>query len=169
MYDQAPQKFSHLILVDGSNMGQGDPDEVFVSMKTFVDTPQYAELMIQFFKDMLSKVTDEKVVDRVMSNAARMPRGIGKKLAPNMAVWDAVKFYEILSRVTIPICLVQSTYLNPERKRISLKQGDNSPFIQYFEKHIDDLTINIIEGSGHFPMLEKADKVNDCINNFLTL
>jgi len=167
MYSQIPEKISHLILVDGSKMTEGDPKKVHAEMTAFVDTPQYGELMQQFFKDMLSDVTDEELKNRILKNAARMPRGIGKKLAPNMAVWDAVRFEQILQEITIPVSLIQSTYLSPARRRSPLKEGDTSPFIQWFEKAIPTLQVHIIHGTGHFPMLEKSKEVNQSITNFL--
>jgi len=167
VFNQAPHKISKLVLVDGSKIGEGDPEQAYKDMIDILENEDYVTNMKAMFKDMVSTLTKPHIADRIIKNAASMPKELGKGLAPNMMKWDAGKFDTIISKIDIPVLLIQSTYINPDRKRIMLNEGDSSPYIEKFASIVQNLQVKIISQSGHFPMIEKPDGVNAVINRFL--
>jgi len=167
VYNQVPRKISKLVLVDGSKIGEGDPDKAAEEMIKIMENADYANTMKAMFKDMVSTLTKPYIAERIIKNASSMSKELGTGLAPNMIKWDAGKFDTIISKINIPVLLIQSTYISPDRKRTMLKEGDSSPYIEKFTSIVENLQVNIISQSGHFPMMEKPDEVNAVIENFI--
>ena len=84
-----------------------------------------------------------------------------------MLAWNARCFVNILEILDIPVLILQSTLFDFEKDRQILKVGDTSPYLELMKDKVSDVTIRIISPSGHFPMMEKPDEVNESIKWFL--
>ena len=64
----------------------------------------------------------------IVERAARLPASVGAALFPRMARWDAENMERALAAVKIPLLVIQSTYLNAERRRVARsRNGETSP------------------------------------------
>lgn len=81
--------------------------------------------------------------------------------------WDARYMESALSRVDVPLLVLQSTYINTERVRVALQPEQSTPWLELVRAHAPAAQIEIISGVGHFSMLEAPDAVNRAIAEFL--
>ena len=76
-----------------------------------------------------------------------------------MARWDAENMERALAAVKVPLLVIQSTFLNAERKRVALKAGETTPWLDLVRRQAPHAQIEIIPGMGHFPQLEAPQAV----------
>jgi pimeloyl-ACP methyl ester carboxylesterase len=63
--------------------------------------------------------------------------------------------------------VLQSTYINLERVRVSLSPGATTPWIELVQHYVPTAHIEIVSDVGHFPMLEAPEVVNQAIAAFV--
>ena len=73
-----------------------------------------------------------------------------------------------MARVAVPLLVVQSTYVNPERVRVPLAPGASSPWLDLVRQAVPAAQIDIVGGAGHFVMVEQPHAVNRRLEVFLT-
>jgi pimeloyl-ACP methyl ester carboxylesterase len=83
-----------------------------------------------------------------------------------MVRWDAAHMEAALTAVRCPLMVIQTTYINPERKRAPLERGQSSPFLDLIREKVAGARIEILPGVGHFAQIEAADEVNRLIADF---
>jgi pimeloyl-ACP methyl ester carboxylesterase len=86
-----------------------------------------------------------------------------------MARWDAENMERALAAVKVPLLVIQSTYLNAERKRVALKDGETTPWLDMVRRQAPQALIEIIPGVGHFPQLEAPDQVNELLSGLIDM
>jgi pimeloyl-ACP methyl ester carboxylesterase len=156
-YLDAPERVAALALIDGSFLGGGNP----VLIENY---PKFARAL---FADMFLSPSDlgTEIVDR----ALRLPEAVGAALFPRMARWDAANMERALAAVKVPMLVIQSTYLNAERKRVALKPGESSPWLDLVRKQAPRAQVEIVTGVGHFPQLEAAERVNKLLSELINV
>lgn len=160
-----PDRVAGIVLVDGSRQGMGDPDAAERSAREALEANGYAAFMRPFFEAMFLRKSalSEIVVER----ALRLPEDIGSALYPRMARWDAASMEAAVRAVRAPVLAIQSTYVNTERRRVPMRPGDTTPFLDLLREHVSDLRIEIVDGVGHFSQLEAPERLNRLIEGFL--
>ena len=68
--------------------------------------------------------------DRIRARAEQLPEAIGAALFRKMVRWDARNMAAALGRVGVPLLVIQSTMITPERKRTPLAAGANTPLLR---------------------------------------
>ena len=86
----------------------------------------------------------------------------------NLAGWDAREVENALDSIRVPLLAIQSTTLDTARKRVSLRPGHNSPWIELVLAHVPQATVVMLPGAGHFPQIELADEVTALIADFVS-
>lgn len=150
-YLNAPGRVAALALVDGSFLGGANP----VAIENY---PKFARAL---FSDMF--LSPSELGTEIVERALRLPEAIGAALFPRLVRWDAENMARALAAVRVPLLVIQSTYLNAERKRVSLKPGDTSPWLDLVRRLAPQARIEIVPGVGHFPQLEAAREVNNLL------
>ncbi|MBC7802705.1 MAG: alpha/beta fold hydrolase [Candidatus Parcubacteria bacterium] len=147
-YLNAPERVAALALVDGSYQGGNHPFQID-------DYPTFARTMFagMFF-------SPSQAGAEIIERALRLPAAIGASLFPRLVRWDAENMARALSAVKVPLLVIQSTYMNAERKRSPLKIGQSTPWLDLVRSHAPQAQIEIIPDVGHFPQLEAAEAVN---------
>ncbi len=160
-----PERVAGIVLVDGSRQGIGDPDAAERSARAALEAQGYAAFMRPFFEAMFLQKTalSESVVER----ALRLPAEVGAALFPRMARWDAGSMEAAVRAVRAPVLAVQSTYVNTERKRVPIRPGDTTPWLDLLKQHVKDLRIEVLGGVGHFSQLEAPERLNRLLRGFL--
>jgi pimeloyl-ACP methyl ester carboxylesterase len=166
-YLNAPQRIAGLVLVDGSRVGSGDPQAAEQGMRQHIHTIGYITMMREFFAGMFLEGSDPSVKERIVSRALALPEAVGATLFARLARWDAQYLDMALPQVAVPLLVIQSTYLNPERIRIPLQPGANTPWFELVRRHVPAARIDVVSGAGHFTMLDKPQAVNQLLAAFV--
>jgi pimeloyl-ACP methyl ester carboxylesterase len=166
-YLEAPQRVAGLVLVDGSHLGSGDPQAAEQGMRQHIQTVGYRTMLRALFGDMFLEHSDPALKARLVERALALPEAIGAALFPRLLRWDAQHMEQALSRVAVPLLVVQSTYLAAARRRIALQPGASTPWLELVRQCVPTAQIEIIGGVGHFTMLEAAEAVNRLLDRFI--
>jgi len=148
----APDRVKALALVDGSFLGAGHPLKID-------DFPSFAR---NLFAGMF--LAPSAVGDAIIARAEKLPAAVGAALFPRMVRWDAERMDAALSAVKVPMLVVQSTYLNAERKRVAMEPGVTTPWLDLVRSRAPKARIEIITGVGHFPQIEVPAEVNKLLS-----
>jgi pimeloyl-ACP methyl ester carboxylesterase len=144
----APARVGALALIDGSWLGPAHPVQI-------ADFPSFAS---NLFAGMF--LAPSALATQIIERAGRLPEAVGAALFPRMVRWDAERMPAALAAVRAPMLVVQSTYLNAERKRAAMKPGETTPWLDLVRQKAPRARIEIITGVGHFPQLEAPAEVN---------
>jgi pimeloyl-ACP methyl ester carboxylesterase len=158
----APERIAGLVLVDGSRQGSGDPVQAEALTRSAILASGYERFAENVFRQMFFEWTPQ--AEAALARMKRMPAETGIALWTRMVLWDATQFDAALAAVRAPLRVIQSTWINPERKRLPLQEGQSSPWLDLLRKKTSD--IHIVSGAGHFPQLEAPERVNRLIEEF---
>ncbi len=168
-YTEAPEKVAGIVLVDGGRAhGKGKPGEAKNSMRNRINHLGYSEMIQSFYDNMFFEGSDPSLKEYIVKRALNFPEDTGVRTFETTVVWDACCLDEAISGLNVPVLVLQSTGVTPERVRVMLKPGDNTPWIELIMTHVPSARIEIISGVGHFTMLEAPERVNRLISDFLT-
>jgi pimeloyl-ACP methyl ester carboxylesterase len=162
-YTHARDRVAGVVLLDGSRLGTqpGDGDR----MRDMIQSMGYATFARALFGEAL--LINAAAGQAVTERAANLRREVGSTLFPSMVEWDAVRMEPALSAVAAPLMAIQSTYLNPERKRVRLQPGQSSPWLDLVRSRAAQARIEIVPDAGHFTMLDQPEAVNRLLADFI--
>jgi pimeloyl-ACP methyl ester carboxylesterase len=166
-YVDAPQRVAGLVLVDGSRLGTGNPQTAEQDIRQHIQTIGYTTMMQELFTGMFLEGSDPTVKERIVNRALAFPEAVGAALFPRLIRWDAQYMDTVLPQVAVPMLVIQSTYLNPERVRVPLPPGASIPWLELVRRSVPTAQIEIVGGAGHFTMLDKPQAVNQLLAAFL--
>jgi pimeloyl-ACP methyl ester carboxylesterase len=167
-YVDTPQRVAGLVLVEGSRLGTGDPQVAEQAAGQQIQMAGYTAFLQGFFAGMFLEGSDPAVKERIVSRALALPEAIGAALLPRVVRWDAQSLDAALARVAVPMLVIQSTYVNPQRVRVALEPGASTPWLELVRRSVPTAQIDIVSGAGHFAMLEQPQAVNELLGNFVT-
>ena len=162
-----PKRVGALVLIDGSRMAVGDPKAAAKSAAAAIAALGYPEWMRRFIEAMFVASSDPKLRSHTVARALRLPEPFGAALFPRLNAWDAAKMENAFKSVEAPTLVIQSTKMSPERVRVSLAQGDTSPYLELVRRLVPAARVEIVTGVGHFSQLEAAGIVNQLIEGFV--
>src|SRR5712692_7027420 len=140
-----------IVLVDGSRMSGG----------VALESAGYVAFADGLFGQMFVRSSPQS--EAIIARAKRMPANTAVAAFRSLLRWDAEKLEAALAAVRAPLMVIQSTWINPERKRASLKAGQTSPWLELLRQRVPGARIEVVPGVGHFTQLEAADTVNRLI------
>ena len=157
-YLDAPERVAALALIDGSRLGSGDPAELERAARAAIAAEGYVKFQQRLFDGMF--LTPSALATVIVERAMRLPEAVGARLFPRMVHWDAANMERALAAVKVPMLVIQSTYLNAERKRVAIKPGESTPWLELVRRQAPRARVEIVPGVGHFPQLEAPEQVN---------
>jgi pimeloyl-ACP methyl ester carboxylesterase len=160
-YRRTPPRVTALVLIDGSRMGSGDPQQAADAMRAAIDFAGYRAFADALFSQMFLKRT--AAAASIIERAKRLPTEIGAALFPAMVRWDAAQLEGALAAVRVPLLVIQSTTLNADRKRVPLKAGETTPWLDLVRSRAPQARIEVIPEIGHFAQIEAPERVNALI------
>ena len=164
-YLNAPERVGALALVDGSWPGSGDPAVFERAARESIAAAGYANFARGMFDAMF--LAPSPLAAAITERALRLPVAVARELYPRMMCWGAAHTEQILSRIKVPLLVIQSTYLDPQRKRVPLKAGESSPWLDLVRRTVPGARIEIVPGVGHFPQLEAPEQVNQLLSSLV--
>ena len=165
-YLYAPERVAAIVLIDGSRLGFGDPTVAERVMNEQLRATGYGVFARRLFEEMFIVSSDPKLRATLTERALQLRSEIGSTLFPRMVGWDARRMEAALAAVRVPLMVIQSTTMNAERIRVSLAQGQSSPWLDLVKARAPGARIEIVSGTGHFPQLEAPEKVNALLADF---
>ena len=116
---QSKDRVGGLVLVDGSRGGQNRaPDQAKFDLA--ISDSGYKSFVEALFEGMFfGEGPDWK--DTALEAVFGVPEDIGKPLYRNLIAWDAEQLDPALAAIDVPVLVLQSTYMNLERKREQLQ------------------------------------------------
>lgn len=166
-YRDAPQRVAGLILVDGSRLGTGDPQVAEQTARQRIESVGYTTMLRSLFNDMFLEGSNPALKERILNRALALQEEIGATLQPQLVGWDARHMDTALSRIAVPLLVLQSTDINADRVRVPLQSGATTSWFELIRQHVPKAQIEIVSGVGHFPMLEAPGVVNQAIAGFI--
>jgi pimeloyl-ACP methyl ester carboxylesterase len=163
----ASRRVAGLVLIEGSRVGTGDPQLAEQTVRRQIQAVGYSAFLRALFEDMFLEGADPAVKERIISEALTLPEPIGGELIPRFIRWDAQSLGTALDHVAVPVLLVQSTYINPQRARAPLEPGTTSPWLDLIQRSVPETRTRIVSGAGHFVMIEQPQAVNQHIAEFV--
>jgi pimeloyl-ACP methyl ester carboxylesterase len=150
----APARVGALGLIDGSWLGPSHPVKL--------EAGEFAGFARKLFDGMF--LAPSELATEVIERAVKLPERVGAALFPRMVRWDAEHCAAALAAVRVPMLVLQTTYLNAERKRAPMQPGVTTPWLDLVRQKAPRARIEIIPGVGHFPQLEVPAQVNKLVS-----
>lgn len=160
---RAKDRVGGLVLVDGSRGGQNRAPDQARFDKAIAENGYRAFVQAlfegMFFDD--PPAWKESALESVFT----VPESIGAPLYRNLIAWDAEQLDPALGAIDVPVLILQSTYMNLERKRLSLGAGETSPYQDMVSQRVSNVH-SVTIPAGHFTMIEASEKTNVEIARF---
>jgi len=161
----APERVAGLVLVDGSRQGSGsDPAQAEALARSAILATGYEKFAENVFRQMFLEWSP--LAEAALARLKRMPAETGIALWTRMVRWDATELDGALAAVRAPLMVIQSTWINPERKRLPLTEGQSSAWLDLIKSQLPTAVIHVVPGAGHFPQLEAPGRVNRLLAEF---
>jgi pimeloyl-ACP methyl ester carboxylesterase len=166
-YLNRPQDVVGLVLIDGSWCRAADLSATRAHVIADIAEHGYEWFLQREFEEMFVPTSDPVLKRRIVTEALAMPRTIGKLLLLRALEWDAYKMEQALSKIAVPLLILQSTVLDVERRRATLKEGQTTPWLELVRKLVPTAQTHVLPGIGHFSMLEAPSQINRAIGQFV--
>jgi len=161
---QAPRQTAAVILVDGSQFSAVmEP----VLMERFATEDGYATITNALFNDMFTAKSDKAVAASVVARALRLPRPIGEKMLTDLLRYDVGRLTASLASLRVPVMALQTTFSNEKRERMTMREGQTTPYLDMVRANVPGVRVEIIADTGHFPQLDESARTNELIDSFL--
>ena len=116
----------------------------------------------EFLISRLPESERQRIAQSMKSTSAEVLWAITRTSAP----WEAHALSAAVAQLDVPLLAIQSTYHDDKTPRYSLSAGESSPYIDLLLNAKPEAEIVVLEGVGHFSMLEAPNQVNEQIERF---
>jgi pimeloyl-ACP methyl ester carboxylesterase len=148
-----PKKTKALVVVDGAlRLPKVDPDRLKAAIARFTG-PKYQENLDQAIDGLLGPKAPAAVRRRVRADMKKTPQHVAASAWTGM--WDKGIWKEDAIKVPVLVVLAKSRFWTPEYEQFARKLA---PKVEY----------HVLEGVGHFLMMEKPEAFNKILTDFLT-
>ncbi len=158
-----PERVAGLVLVDGSRVTSGDAARSVESVRRQIAAAGYARFIESFFG---AASTPGPKGEAARTRAANLPAEFGEALFLDVVRWDAADLDGALTALRAPLLAIQSTSMNAERKRVRLRPGETSPWLELLRERVPGARLEVIAGAGHFIHIDAPGQVSRLIGDF---
>ena len=161
---RVPQRVGGVVLVDGSRFATGDAERARAQAQRFIEVNGGWENVVRrLFADMFIAGSDPDYVASMVERAARVPAEVAQQVFVSMMTWDAAEMARALGALDVPLMVLQSTYVNAARERVSIESAQGNPWLGFIHEHVPDARIELVTGVGHFAQIEAPAAVSELI------
>ena len=165
-YAQSSAGIVGLVFVDGSLSADAGDMRAAESADDKIRKLGIPEFLDFSFTQMFVATSDTTLRDRVVVRAKRWNPEFARAILLDTIRWDAAMAADALAHVSVPVLLLQSSYVDRDFWRQSLIAGMTTPWTELVQRRVANVKLQVIEGTGHFPHLEAAGVVNESIRQF---
>jgi pimeloyl-ACP methyl ester carboxylesterase len=162
---KSPSGVSGLVFVDASIIG-GDPETGVQRAKDSMSRGGMDALTQRLFADMFLDGSDPALCDRLIARAKGVDPAFREELFVDLVRWDLTQARVALKQITVPALVLQSTYIDSNLRRIPLRAGKTTPWMDAISSSLAKSEAKIVPDAGHFAMIEGAQIVNEEIGKF---
>jgi len=162
---KSPSGVAGLVFVDGSIIG-GDPETGVQRAKDSINRDGMDALTQRLFTDMFLESSDPTLRDRLIARAKGVDPALREELFVDLVRWDLTKAREALKQITVPALVLQSTYIDSNLRRVPLRAGMTTPWMDALASSLAQSEAKIVPDAGHFAMIEGAQIVSEEIGKF---
>jgi pimeloyl-ACP methyl ester carboxylesterase len=160
---RAPEHVAGIVLVDGSRFG---PAATRAFEARFA-AGEYEDLVRGLFQQMFTPRSDARTVAAVIERALALPEAVGQDLLLSLVRYDVDKLESALERTAKPLLVLQATFINETRERVSVQPGQTTPYLDLIRAKVPTARVEILPGVGHFPQLDAPAETNRAIETFV--
>jgi pimeloyl-ACP methyl ester carboxylesterase len=168
VYLTTAERVAGLVLLEGSRIAAGDPQAGAQIARNLITEHGYESFIRKGFEAMFFPGSDPALVKSMIDRALVCPQEVGIALWVDHGAWDAQYMDEALSRVKVPLLVLQSTEFVGTHVRIPLQPGEISPWMQLVKRQAPQAQLETVLGVGHFCMLQASEAVNQALARFLS-
>ena len=111
-----------MALVDGSRFaGVNGPSAYNDALASVEAAGGWPVLVRHLFKQMFTEKAPASLRQRVIDCALAIPEAVGRAGFASMVAWDVQQLDSTLRSFVRPLTVIQSTYVNEERNRVSIR------------------------------------------------
>ena len=165
VYRQAPGLVSGQVYVDGS-IFQGDSTAIVTQMEERIARFGFDQMLDGLYKDFFVESSPPAVREYIYARRSSIDPAFHSRLFTDILVWDATHSVEALRSLKVPVLAIQSTTVDANLKRVPITPGVETPWMKAIRENVPGARIVLIEGVGHFTMLEAPERVNELISGF---
>ncbi len=156
---QAPERTGGLVFVDGSVQGKGDPwqagEAISATLANDADVPAFVN---NLFSMMFTDRSDQALKKDILQRAAAMPVARFREQIRLMMMWDAGRFATVMSQINVPLSVIQSTWVDADRKRQSISADETTEYLQVLQRLAPQSTVCVVPDCGHFTQLDAVEE-----------
>ncbi len=161
-----PGLIEGMVFIDGSMM-QGDPAQVIERFEGEIARSGADALIDRLYDGFNVATTPAEVRAALARRRADADPGFLVPLFFDMVRWDTTRASDMLAKTDVPVMVIQSTLLDSTGTRVAIKEGETTPWTRAVRSHLPGARMVTIEGIGHFPMLEAAERTHRLISGFV--
>jgi pimeloyl-ACP methyl ester carboxylesterase len=168
VFSQQPANISGIVLLDGSWYGPAPKDYKLKS----ANGVEELQNVLNVFDTMMGPATPEVFKQQVQEHLKAIDLDYANQLRRDYIAWDGKRMEEVLGMVgsgtghRVRVLVVQGTEGHGTKRR-SLKKGEEAPWMTLVKSKVGDGYASVIvEGSGHWPQVDKVQEVANAIEAF---
>ena len=163
---RAPEHAKAVVLVDGSRLGEAGSTAHLVRGDGLRKLG-YAAFVRGAFEQMFAPGYDKAKAQTIIDRALGRDPAIAGPLFADIGRYDAENMDRVVGSLAVPLLAIQTTYTNPDGKRVSMKNGETTPYLDFLRRAKPKAEVKVIADTGHFPQLERPAETNAIIETFL--
>ena len=165
-YRQSPETISSLIFVDGSTY-EGSAEKLVGSLRNNISSAGFEPFIRDLFEKMFISGVSPGLSSYFMQRTLRLNPIAAQNMLEDSIYWDTKQGDIVLQTITVPTLLIQSTYFRPGIGRSLMTCDIETPFMKKIRDLVQGAEIQVLEGVGHFPMIDALDDFVHRITNFI--
>lgn len=165
-YRQSPETISSLIFVDGSTY-EGSAEKLVGSLRNNISSAGFEPFIRDLFEKMFISGVSPGLSSYFMQRTLRLNPIAAQNMLEDSIYWDTKQGDIVLQTITVPTLLIQSTYFRPGIGRSLMTCDIETPFMKKIRDLVPGAEIQVLEGVGHFPMIDALDDFVHRITNFI--
>jgi pimeloyl-ACP methyl ester carboxylesterase len=159
----APEHVAGIGLVDGSRFA---PEAAQIFEARFA-AGEYVALARGMFAQMFTPGSDAGTVAAVVDRALRLPEPMGQALLLALVRYDVEKFESVLESLRKPLLVLQTTFVNDKRVRLTMQPGQTTPYLDFIRAKVPAARVEVVCDVGHFPQLDAPAETNRALESFV--
>jgi pimeloyl-ACP methyl ester carboxylesterase len=164
-YARSPESVVGMVFIEGAYY-QAEREALVRRVEEAIDAEGFASFAQRHFGDMFSERSDPSLREHALERIARMDHDFAKGLYLNAVGWDPLRGQSTLDCISVPVLVLQSTFMDSGLKRQSLQPGMRTPFMKAVASRVHRVEFKVILGCGHFSVIEASGIVSRCIAEF---